>query len=75
MNYKRRKYDQEDHGTMINWAHDRLDKIEPKLDALLRNLWLTAGALGTLIVMMNYPQLIKVISPDSARAETVHAGP
>lgn len=65
----RRKYDTEDANHLSRWAHDRLDRLEPKLDKLMRNMWMQTGALALLFVLLNYPQLINVLKPSQAIAK------
>lgn len=47
--------------------------IADKLDKLNRNQVFIAGILATIIFLMNYPQVIRLIQPEAAHAEAVHA--
>jgi hypothetical protein len=43
--------------------------VNNKLDKLNRNQMLAAGFLSALMCFMNYPQLLKIISPSSSQAQ------
>lgn len=43
--------------------HGDIESIKKDLKTILRNQWVTAGALAAIMIMMNYPQLISVITP------------
>lgn len=81
----RRKYDDSDPTALASYAHDRLDRIEPKLDeiketqhslryAILKNQWIAAGAATAIMFLSTHPDLLRVISPSQA-AEVEHGRP
>lgn len=73
---KRRQYDTEDANDMASYAHERIDRIEVKLDKINSKItWASAG-LAVLIFlvnqgMVNLAPLIKSSAVD-AHAESHH---
>lgn len=46
-----------------------IKEIRIDIKTVLRGQWLTAGALATIMLLMNYPQLVRAIQPVEAHAE------
>lgn len=69
----RRKYDDSEPAALATYAHDRLDRIEPKLDKLIRNNAIGYGVLAALYILLQFPQLQHTIEPAQAQ-EIPHAG-
>lgn len=62
----------EDHNKKFDKIDDKLKTIDEKMDKLNRNQIFAAGALAAIMCLMNYPQLIKALEPDSASAYAIY---
>lgn len=72
MNTKRRRYDSDNTHSLATWAHDRLDKIDPKLDRISRQQAMIGAGLAVIMFLAanGLLDLGKLVQP--AKAE-VHA--
>lgn len=70
MNTKRRKYDTEDSCSLATWAHERLDKIDPKLDRISKQQAMIGAGLAVIMFLAanGLLDLGKLVTP--AKAET-----
>lgn len=50
----------------LRHLEEEVTEMKGDLKAILRNQWLTAGALAVIMMLMNYPQLIHAITPAEA---------
>lgn len=55
-----------------NLLRETIGGIETKLDKLARSQIFVAGVLAALMFLLNFPQFIKIIEPEGARAEGFH---
>lgn len=51
MSHRRRKYDEPEAHSLAAWAHERLDKIEPKLDKLMVRVSMGMAGLAVIVFL------------------------
>lgn len=75
MPLRRRQYDDNDAHSLAAWAHDRLDKMEPKLDKLTKQQAMIGAGLAVIIFLSanGMLDLSKLVQPAKAEVADVQS--